>query len=154
MVTPHSPSLSSLALCLTPHPSLSSPGNTLGTVISNCVLLHLFNKQLENTFFNSLRILEDEYYQALLRQELEAYVSQVIGKDYDLLSLLSSLLIPSISGDSVNNLATDLGFYERYVWKVLASNLEEIDETYSLPWKLNEAYFPWNRTFEIGFVAS
>ena len=68
-----------------------------------------------------------------------------------LLSLLSSVLI---SGDSVNNLAADLGFYERYVWKVLASNLEEIDEAYSLQWKLNEAYFPWNRTFEIGFVAS
>jgi len=109
-------------------------GNTLGTVISNSILLYLFKKGKENTLFNSLRILEDNYFQAILRQYLEIYVNLV-------------------HGDSPDNLATDLTFYERFVYKVLNSNMQDICDTFSLPWKLESAYFPWNRTFEIGLIA-
>jgi hypothetical protein len=73
----------------------NTDGNTLGTVIGNSVLLYLFkNTALPNKYFNTLRILEDCQYQALLRQELINYVEHV-------------------SGDDINNLATDLEFYER-----------------------------------------
>ena len=74
-------------------------GNTLGTVIANSILLHLFDKQRANTFFNTLRIVEDDHYQAGLRQELVAYVTQV-------------------NGASVFDLSHDLPFYDRYAYKV------------------------------------
>lgn len=63
--------------------SLKYQGNTLGTVISNSILLSLFNKQEANTFFNALRILEDECYQAIIRQYLGDYIGLVIGMALD-----------------------------------------------------------------------
>jgi len=108
-------------------------GNTLGTVISNSIILFLFEGHKANTIFNELRIIEDLGYQAILRQELEQYVEE--------------------TSDSTENLAVDLNFYERYVWKVLANGMDELSEIYSLPWQLKEVYFPWNRTFEIGLIA-
>jgi hypothetical protein len=57
------------------------PGNTLGTVIANTILLSLFgsssDSQLANTKFNALRLVEDNEYQANFRQQLVAYVAQV-----------------------------------------------------------------------------
>ncbi len=41
----------------------NTDGNTLGTVIANSVLLSVYNQARENTFFNALRILEDNFYQ-------------------------------------------------------------------------------------------
>ena len=55
----------------------NTDGNTLGTVISNTLLLHMFSEGHQSTFFNTLRILEDWHWQAGLRQELVAYVTQV-----------------------------------------------------------------------------
>ena len=68
-------------------------------MIANSILLHLFDKQRANTFFNTLRIVEDDHYQAGLRQELVAYVTQV-------------------NGASVFDLSHDLPFYDRYAYKV------------------------------------
>lgn len=112
----------------------NTDGNTLGTVISNSILLYLFQKQKENTFFNSLRLLEDCFYQAIFRQELEYYVEQV-------------------NTDSVNNLSNDLAFYEKFSFKVLNTYMEAITGTFTLPWKLDKIYYPWKRCFEIGILA-
>ena len=71
-------------------------------MIANTLLLHLFDKQRANTFFNTLRIVEDDHYQAGLRQELVAYVGQV-------------------NGASTFDLSHDLPFYDRYAFKVGAA---------------------------------
>jgi len=106
-------------------------GNTLGTIISNSVLLHLFGDIKSNGYFNTQRILEDMYYQALSRQELTNYVYQ--------------------AGDSVNALNTDLVFYDRYSYKILNSYYAQINTLFQTPYQLQSIYYPWNRTFEIGF---
>ena len=113
----------------------NTDGNTLGTVISNSILLSLFNKTQENAMFNSLRFLEDDYYQATSRQFLEEYVDQV-------------------NGMSTSNLAGqgDLKFYEDWIYKLMNSKYMDINSRYSLPYILDKAYYPWNRTFEIGFI--
>lgn len=120
----------------------NTDGNTLGTVISNAILLSLFGQSANatgNTYFNTLRIVEDVHYQAQLRQRLVAYVSQC-------------------PADSVSNLAQEPGpiglpFYTEYVYKVLSARTQEVAQTYATGWSLRRAYFPWNRTFEIGLVA-
>jgi hypothetical protein len=88
-----------------------------------------------NSYFNTLRIVEDSNWQAGLRQSLVSYVSGVDGEDVDSLFL-------------------DLPFYERYAYKVLASRTHDTAEAFGAGWTLQEAYFPWNRTFEIGLVAA
>jgi len=134
----------------------NTDGNTLGTVISNIIILNLYgynnSSNNDNTgssidnngdilrnngYFNSLRILEDNYYQAIFRQELSNYVDHV-------------------RGDSTNTLNTDLEFYKRYTWKRLNSDYYNINSHYNNEniYALRETYFPWNRTFEIGFISS
>ncbi len=116
-------------------------GNTIGTVVANAVLLALFGQEKgtgeANAAFNSLRILEDVHYQAALRQTLKSYVNQVTNTDEN-----TSFLTP------------DLEFYERYVLKVLSARYEDIMKAYHLSGSLKTGYFPWNRTFEIGFTLS
>lgn len=109
-------------------------GNTCGTVISNSILLYLFKKVKENTFFNTLRIVEDKYYQAMSRQELAEYVDQV----------------PT---DSESDLSHDLPFYERFSFKILNAYMQFVTDTYNLPWILDKTYYPWKRCFEIGLIA-
>eukprot|EP01112_Ceratiomyxa_fruticulosa_P007742 TRINITY_DN2005_c0_g3_i2.p1 TRINITY_DN2005_c0_g3~~TRINITY_DN2005_c0_g3_i2.p1 ORF type:complete len:545 (+),score=96.37 TRINITY_DN2005_c0_g3_i2:149-1783(+) len=109
----------------------NTDGNTLGTVIANSIILSFFGNKERNTWFQMYRFLEDAQYQAVLRQELQDYVYQVIT-------------------DNIDDLAVDLSFYERYVWKVLNSDLMEITSWYDLPYQLESIYYPWNRTFEIG----
>lgn len=123
----------------------NTDGNTLGTVIANTVLLALVERTAEteaaNTYFNTLRLVEDVHYQAQLRQRLAAYVYQV-------------------PADSVTNLAAqgdgDLGlsFYVNYAYKVLKARTADIATTYGVPWELEALWYPWNRTFEIGLNAS
>lgn len=113
-------------------------GNTIGTVVANTLLLSLYGGDEStgrgNAAFNSLRILEDQSYQADLRQTLVAYVNGITNTD-----------------ENTSNLAPDLDFYRRYTYKSLSSRYEDIATIYSLPWTLGSTYFPWNRTFEIGF---
>ena len=45
-------------------------GNTIGTVVANTIIRHIFGKKSENARFNALRLLEDFYYQAAVRQSL------------------------------------------------------------------------------------
>ena len=90
-----------------------------------------------------MRLLEDNYYQGIgVRNELINY----IGK----------------TDDSINNLSTDIEFYERYSYKPLltvSSRLASILDikflsraSSNLEVPLKSIYYPWNRTFEIGFV--
>ena len=162
----------------------NTDGNTIGTSIANLVLLYYFadfgpyastsmtliqhikhynqykkqqyyNNQLNmndktilnnqhistlsastaNSYFNALRFVEDCHWQAELRQTLVSYVSQV-------------------NSDTVYTLNNDLIFYERYAYKVLDSRLQDIDTAFNTSWNLVSAYYPWNRTFEIGLIAS
>jgi len=111
----------------------NTDGNTLGTVIGNTILLSLFsNNAKANQYFNSLRILEDCYYQAIMRTQLTNYVANV-------------------TGDNINNLADDLSFYEHFSWKRLNSDYSMINDIYKIDFQLDNVYYPWNRTFEIGF---
>jgi hypothetical protein len=87
-----------------------------------------------NTYFNALRFVEDGGWQANLRQQLAAYVGQV-------------------DGESVYTLGDDLPFYERYAFKVLGSRLQDAAAAFNLSWTMQEVYYPWNRTFEVGLVA-
>lgn len=87
-----------------------------------------------NSYFNALRFVEDCHWQAELRQTLVSYVNQV-------------------NEDTVYTLNNDLTFYERYAYKVLSSRLEDINSSFNTSWILETAYYPWNRTFEIGLIA-
>lgn len=88
-----------------------------------------------NAYFNVLRIIEDDHYQANIRQLLATYADQVNNEGSDGLGL-------------------DLDFYERFVFKVLGSRLSEVSSIFGgLDLGLTRTYFPWNRTFEIGLEA-
>ena len=112
----------------------NTDGNTIGTVVANTILLHLFHQSEANAKFNSLRLLEDNNYQADHRQFLVSYVNQITN-----------------TNESTSNLLPDLSFYERFAFKILSSRYDEIATTFSLPFQLQSIYYPWNRTFEIGF---
>lgn len=109
-------------------------GNTIGTIVSNVILLHFFRNYEGNSMFTSLRLIEDHDYQADHRQFLVSYVNQITN-----------------SYDTTSNLTADLSFYERFAYKVLSSKYEDIATGYKLPWRLDSIYYPWNRTFEMGF---
>ena len=109
-------------------------GNTIGTIVSNVILLHLFHNYENNAMFTSLRLIEDHEYQADFRQFLNSYINQV-----------------NDSFDTTSNLTMDLSFYEHFSYKVLASRYQSIAQNYQLPWQLDSVYYPWNRTFEMGF---
>jgi len=128
----------------------NTDGNTLGTVISNAVILHLFTRVAPvnvtataagNVYFNSLRILEDKWYQANWRQSLSAYVDQLAST-------------ADVDGEATDNLAPDLPFYQRFIYKLLDGSYQQVSADFSLSCSLTQAYYPWNRTFEIGLVAA
>jgi len=50
-------------------------GNTIGTIVSNVILLHLFRDYESNAMFTSLRLIEDHEYQADHRQFLNSYIN-------------------------------------------------------------------------------
>lgn len=129
---------SKLAMSQFAYAGWNTDGNKLGCVISNALLLSLFPQpasRVGNAFFTSLRVLEDKWYQANYRQELVAYVNSL----YDM--------------ETVQDLSPDLAFYERFMWKLLESQYAQITQLWDLPFQLDGVYFPWNRTFEIGFYA-
>jgi len=109
----------------------NTDGNKLGTVISNSIILALFQDSQRNEWFQLYRFLEDVDYQADIRQQLTSFVGQV-------------------STDNINNLALDLEFYQRFVWKLLNTRFTNLIQEFQLPYSLNNIYFPWNRSFEIG----
>lgn len=109
-------------------------GNTIGTIVSNVILLHLFQDYEHNAMFTSLRLIEDHEYQSDFRQYLNSYINQV-KSPYE----------------TTSNLTMDLSFYEHFSFKVLASRYQSIAQAYALPWELDAIYYPWNRTFEMGF---
>ena len=107
-------------------------GNTLGTCLSNGVLIHYYQTSQsalkENRRFTLYRFVEDVHYQAYLRQLLAAYLTMV-------------------SHDPSDQLNNDLNFYETFVekgFKVYANGITP-------EFQVNNVYYPWNRTFEIGF---
>ncbi|CAF0852241.1 unnamed protein product [Rotaria sordida] len=114
-------------------------GNTLGTCLSNGVLLKYylnsnFNQQLtnrilkENRRFTLYRFIEDVQYQAFLRQHLLEYITD-------------------ISLDPPDKLNNDPIFYETYIQKGFISYGNKITNEFNV----TNVYYPWNRTFEIGF---
>jgi len=112
----------------------------LGTVISNSALLSLFRQTYQpqsgdrNGLFNSLRFLEDNNWQATFRQFVELYISQTDDSD-----------------DGLGDTNADLAFYEEFSYKALLKDYEGITSTFGVDWELTGIYYPWNRTFEIGF---
>jgi len=110
----------------------NTAGNTLGTVISNTILLQLFKDYLANQQFTVLRLLEDLKYQAVIRPELINYVESTT--------------------DSVFDLSSDLNFYTAFVRKRLIYELTKLKQNYQLSYQLDQVFFPWQRTFEIGFT--
>ena len=140
-------------------------GNTIGTVVANSIVLAIYGhghehdkvmktssslllnsrknqKQAEaNVMFNTLRILEDVYYQSRHRQDLITYVDQIY----------------STNGECSTNLTADISFYDRYTYKLLQARfVTDIKNPFVLPdeWNLSSIFFPWNRTFEIGLCLS
>ncbi|CAF0931213.1 unnamed protein product [Rotaria sp. Silwood1] len=114
-------------------------GNTLGTCLSNGVLLKYYlnstlNNQLinrvlkENRRFTLYRFIEDVHYQAYLRQLLLGYLTY-------------------ISLDPPDKLNNDPNFYETFIQKGFISYENKITNEFNV----NNVYYPWNRTFEIGF---
>lgn len=114
-------------------------GNTLGTCLSNGVLLNYYRNSTwdngltddvlkENRRFTLYRFMEDVHYQAYLRQLLYGYLTYV------------SLDPP----DKLNN---DLTFYERFTEKGFIQYGQKLSNEFNV----NNVYYPWNRTFEIGF---
>ena len=112
-------------------------GNTLGTCLSNGVLLRsLLASQdpstgatlKENRRFTLYRLLEDVHYQAALRQLLWSYAT-------------------TVSFDLSDGLGNDLPFYERFIEKGFHAYANTITNEFLV----NNVYYPWNRTFEIGF---
>lgn len=160
--SPLYPSYSGLDMRRFAYAGWNTDGNTLGCSIANTILLSFFGTRTEeevsqrqqpllnspmpvgqqinctgacaNTYFTTLRMVEDCYYQAILRDQLKLYIDQV-------------------NNETWLSLYTDLPFYERYSYKVLASRTEDIASEFLLPWRLASVYYPWNRTFEIAPIA-
>ena len=133
--------------CLTPgyfsYAGWNTDGNTQGTVISNAVLLsslvrsNRFTADIieQSKAFTILRILEDSEYQAVVRTALINYLAN--------------------TDDQINHLERDLDFYQKFVYKLLIKKFNVLkSELRSENFSFNSAYFPWNRTFEIGFHTS
>ena len=79
-----------------------------------------------------MRILEDNGYQASVRNSLVSYVQS--------------------AGDSVSRLSSDLAFYEKFSFKLLSERARNLARVFGSPLSLSSVYYPWNRTFEIGFT--
>ena len=107
-------------------------GNTLGTCLSNGGLLKYYSNlnstRKENRRFTLYRFLEDVHYQADLRQYLSDYLSNV-------------------SHDPLDRLNNDLEFYEKFVEKGFIFYGNNLTSEF----QVTNIYYPWNRTFEIGF---
>eukprot|EP00945_MAST-04E_sp_MAST-4E-sp1_P001929 g1929.t1 len=132
------------APCLTPgrfsYAGWNTDGNTLGTVAANAVILAVLNDNSltleENKRFTLLRLLEDVYYQGTgVRDTLIEYIGT--------------------TSDDINELNADLPFYEGFSYKPLSLLSEELAKLLDIKFEINpplaKAYYPWNRTFEIGF---
>lgn len=107
-------------------------GNTLGTCLSNGVLLNYYANESvtekENRRFTLYRFTEDVHYQADLRQILSSYLM-------------------SVSHDPSDKLNNDLQFYETFIQKGFRAYGSKLTNEFSV----TNVYYPWNRTFEIGF---
>lgn len=123
-------------------------GNTIGTVVSNTILLSLFGSAAgeTNALFNSLRILEDLHYQSDIRQQLNNYINQYSNDNNNISNV----------NETTSNLSPDLNYYINYSYKLLSSRYyNNILNNYNINnWKLNNIYYPWNRTFEIGLCVT
>jgi hypothetical protein len=134
--------MSSMSMKNLAYAGWNTDGNTIGTVVSNTVLLALFSANdastgivRANQVFNSLRVLEDKDYQSIYRQTLSDYANALDSEEEN-----SSCFTP------------DLEFYERYSFKLLNAKYNELVQAYNLDLKLASVYYPWNRTFEIGLL--
>ena len=57
-----------------------------------------------------------------------------------------------VSTDSISNLTDSYSFYAEFSFKLLQSDLNSLIEVFKVPIDLEAIYYPWNRTFEIGFL--
>ncbi len=162
-------------------------GNTLGTIIANGFLLHLNlckdyilansikeislplttrvdeenDAQLMSYRFTLMRIMEDFYYQSIIRQELIQYVQEQGGDITQLTQnkttapLYQSFTYKRLS-DSLKAIENKIPFYSttkrnfREQYKVTKED-DESKRIPSLEYSLLNSSFPWNRTFEIGY---
>jgi hypothetical protein len=124
----------------------NTAGNSLGTAVANSVLNAFAATggpaaqaaQAAALQFTMLRVMEDCAYQAQARQALIAFVQR--------------------SGDSPNDLRPHLGEYESFVMQpesmVVSSLNAHFQPQQGQALRLDAVYFPWNRTFEVGFQYS
>jgi len=126
----------------------NTDGNTLGTSVANAVLLALARRggaaaradgpappvpapAAANAYFNTLRLVEDRWWQAGYRASIRAWLAGTPNQtDYDL-------------GD-------DLPFYAQWAGWPLAGAARTVSDAFGTGVALRRAFFPWNRTFEIG----
>lgn len=113
----------------------NTDANSVGTAAANAVLLALSNDQDDGVTnaskrFTLLRLEEDVLYQSDVRNALIAHVDA--------------------EGGDVNDLSPHIREYEQFAYDRL--NNRTLARVLDLPFPvLSSVYFPWNRTFEIGF---
>eukprot|EP00940_MAST-03C_sp_MAST-3C-sp2_P002834 g2834.t1 len=117
----------------------NTDGNTLGTTAANAVVLwhlkrHRHESLATSRLFTLLRITEDVLYQSRVRQLLIERVER--------------------DGGDVNNLGSNLTAYESFCLQRLSNrSLANTLNVSPFP-SIASVYFPWNRTFEIGFTVN
>lgn len=122
----------------------NTAGNSLGCCISNGILLVIYKESIcKNYVFTLYRLIEDLDYQSKIRKMLNQYVLYLLKAD-------------------PTNLNREYSFYCQWSQKALQASLNEYlsNKTanslchFEKCLNIDEVYYPWNRTFEIGFELS
>lgn len=119
----------------------NTAGNTLGCCISNGILLVIYKESVcQNYVFTLYRLVEDLDYQSRIRKMLNDYILHLLkddpthlGENYNFFCQWSQKPLQASLNDYVNN-------------KTMNSCCNSVNFSY-----ISEVYYPWNRTFEIGF---
>lgn len=119
----------------------NTSGNTLGTVISHAVIESYYRSRQEDTkerqsvsraFYYS-RLIEDWFYQALVRKDVIHNVLPQLGASYYNLSHVRDDVYEAIR-------AKLAGLFETYVQPGCPGSV-----------RIENVYLPWSRMFEVGF---
>ncbi|KAJ4459606.1 hypothetical protein PAPYR_4337 [Paratrimastix pyriformis] len=110
----------------------NTAGNSLGTVLAQMVLAYLYPKGAPQSLdFTAGRLVEDVAYMASARNMLCTFLNMA-NEEYD-------------------SLGSDPAFYSKFTTKALQEGLKETTAWLGIGYTIDQLYYPWNRTFEIGF---